>query len=106
MILFGVSIYLVITFFLTFIGIERQNEGIKIFIISMLLTPLAGLFYMATKKKNYVKMKYYYCEECHYVFPENDKYCPICEENGVKVKLHRYRSPYKIADEIEMTDFA
>ena len=63
MILLGVSIYLVINFFLTFIGIEKQNEGLKIFIISMLLTPLAGLLFMASRKKNYVKVKYYY-KEC------------------------------------------
>ncbi len=105
MILLGVSIYLVITFFLTFIGIERQNEGLKIFIISMLLTPLAGLLFMASRKKNYVKVNYYHCKECKYIFPVKIQRCPICEENGKKVRLRRYVSPYNIADTIEVTDF-
>lgn len=105
MILLGVSIYLVITFFLTFIGIERQNEGLKIFIISMLLTPLAGLLFMASRKKNYVKVNYYHCSGCEYIFPVKIHRCPICEENGKKVRLRRYVSPYNVADTIQVSDF-
>ena len=105
MIFLGVSIYLVITFFLTFIGIERQNEGLKIFIISMLLTPLAGLLFMASRKKNYVKVRYYYCNSCDYIFPIKIHRCPICEEKGEKVRLHRYVSPYKVAEASQPVDF-
>jgi hypothetical protein len=106
MILIGVSIYLIITFFLTFIGIERQNEGLKIFIISLLLTPVAGLFYMITKKKNYKRINYYYCDRCEYIFPVKMKTCPCCEEEGEKVRLVRYQSPYRVKENIKMAEFA
>ncbi len=104
MVLLGVSIYLVMTFFLTFIGIEKQNEGLKIFIISMLLTPLAGILFMLTRKKNYVRIRYYHCEACDYIFPIKIHRCPICEEKGVHVKLHRYVSPYKVANSFQLID--
>lgn len=106
MILIAASIYLIVTFLLTFIGIEKQNEGIKIFIISLLLTPLAGLFYITTKKRNYKKVGYYYCHSCDYIFPVKMRHCPMCEEKGEKVKLRRYISPYKLSDKIVIADFA
>jgi hypothetical protein len=106
MILLGVSVYLVVTFFLTFIGIERQNEGLKIFIISLLLTPVAGMFYMITKKKNYARINYFYCKRCDYIFPVRMKHCPCCVEEGEKVRLVRYQSPYKVKEVVEIADFA
>ncbi len=105
MILLGVSVYLIVTFFLTFVGIERQNEGLKIFIISLLLTPIAGLFYMITKKKNYTRINYYYCDQCDYIFPVKMKICPCCKEEGKKVRLIRYQSPYRFTDKIEVAEF-
>lgn len=101
MLLIGVSLYLVMTFFLTFIGIERQNEGLKIFIISMLLTPLAGILFMVSRKRNYARVRYYRCEGCEYIFPLKIHHCPICEEKGMNIRLHRYVSPYNIADTIQ-----
>jgi hypothetical protein len=106
MILIGVSIYLTITFFLTFIGIERQFEGLKIFIISLLLTPIAGLFYMVSKKKNYNRINYYYCGRCDYIYPVKMKNCPCCEEEGEKVRLVRYQSPYRVTENIKIAEFA
>lgn len=104
MILIGVSIYLAVSFFLTFIGNEKQNEGLKIFIISILLTPLVGLFYMATKRRSYSKVNYSYCHECDYILPVKIKHCPMCEEKGQKVRLTRYVSPHDISDKILYTD--
>lgn len=106
MLIIAIALYLVVTFFLTVIGVEKQNEGLKIFIISLLLTPVAGLFYLVSRKKNYSKMSYYHCEHCDYVFPLKMRNCPICEENGYKVKLRKYESPYKIGHKIPVVDFA
>lgn len=106
MILLGVWTYLVITFFLTLIGIEKQNEGLKIFILSMLLTPIAALFYMATKKRSFSRINYSYCHECDYVLPVKMKHCPMCEEKGQKVKLSRYVSPYDLSDKVQIAEFA
>lgn len=106
MLIIAIALYLVITFFLTVIGVERQNEGVKIFIISLLLTPIVGLYYLISKKRNYSKMNYYHCEHCDYVFPLKMKNCPICEENGYKIKLKKYESPYDIGHKIPVVDFA
>jgi hypothetical protein len=106
MLFIAIVLYLVTTFFLALIGVERQNEGVKIFIISLLLTPIAGLLYLVSRKKNYSKMTYYYCEHCDYVFPLKMRNCPICEENGYKVRLKKYESPHEIGQKIPVVDFA
>ena len=106
MLFIAIALYLVTTFFLTLIGVERQNEGVKIFIISLLLTPIAGLFFLVSRKKNYSKMTYYHCDHCDYVFPVKMRNCPICEENGYKVRLRKYESPHDIGQKIPVVDFA
>ena len=106
MVLLVVLIYLLVTILLTLIGIGRQNEGLKIFLISLLLTPLVAGGYMLFRKKNYRKIQFYYCSECEYIFPIRLKHCPICEEKGSKVRLEKYKSPYTVSDKIQPTSFA
>jgi hypothetical protein len=101
-----VFIYLIVTVLLTLIGIGRQNEGLKIFLISLLLTPLVAGGYMLFRKKNYKRIQFYHCSQCEYIFPTRIKYCPICEEKGHRVKLEKYKSPYKVTEEIQTTSFA
>lgn len=101
-----VIIYLVVTVLLTMIGIGRQHEGLKIFLISLLLTPIVAGGYMMFRKKNYKKIQFYHCSNCDYIFPTRIKYCPICEEKGIRVKLDRYRSPYPVAQKIQLSNFA
>ncbi len=81
-------------------GIEKQAEGMKIFLISLFLTPLVGLFYLYGKKNRTSQIRYYHCHECDYIYPVKMKDCPICMEKGVRVKLRKYQSPYLIADKI------
>jgi hypothetical protein len=106
MVLLAASLYLILTFFLTFIGIERQNQGFRIFLISLLLTPIVGIGYILFKKRNFSRVSYYYCDECDYIFPEKSKFCPICEEEGAKVRLKKYVSPYKATKKIRIVNFA
>lgn len=106
MLLIVISLYLIISFLLTLFSIQKENEGLKIFLISLLLTPVTGLIYIIFKKKSYKKVHFYYCSECDYVFPVKMKYCPICEEQGKRVKLVKYNSPYKISDKIIITNFS
>ncbi len=103
MIFLAVFIYLLTTILLTFIGVVKQNEFLKIFLISLLLTPFVAGAYIFFRKKNYVKIQYYYCSACKYIFPLKMKHCPICEEEDAKVKLLKYKSPYKIAEQIHYT---
>ena len=94
MLIYVIVIYLVVTFILTIAGIDNKSEGIKIFIISLLLTPLVGLIMLAKQRKKATSIHYYYCKECDYIFPVKMRHCPICYENNKKVKLVKYQSPY------------
>jgi len=100
-----VLIYLVVTILLTLIGIGRQNEGLKIFLISLLLTPIAAGGYMLFRKKNYKKIVFFQCPKCDYIFPTKIKHCPICEEKGQRIKLEKYKSPYPVVEEIQVSNF-
>lgn len=106
MVFLVVIIYLVVTILLTLVGIGRQHEGLKIFLISLLLTPIVAGGYMIFRKKNYKKVQFYYCAECEYIFPLRIKHCPICEEKGIKQKLQKYKSPYKVSEKIRHASFA
>ena len=96
MLIAAIAIYLVITFILTVIGIEGQSQGVKIFFLTILLTPVYGIILLLKEKHKAVKIHYYYCEECNYIYPVKLKHCPVCEEKGKKVKLVKFENPYKL----------
>ncbi|GMT45597.1 MAG: hypothetical protein IEMM0006_1429 [bacterium] len=96
MLIIAIGIYLIITFLVTVIGIEWHSEGLKIFLLSLFLTPLYGLFLLFKVKHKAVRIHYYYCEECEYIYPVKLKHCPICQEKGKKVKLIKFENPHKL----------
>ena len=96
MLIIAVGIYIFITFLVTIIGIELHGEWLKIFLLSIFLTPLYGLLLLLNGKHKAVRIHYYYCEECEYIYPVKLKHCPICQENGKKVKLIKFENPYKL----------
>ncbi len=100
MLILLIAVYLIVTFVLTVMGIEKQTEGMKIFFISLLFTPIVGMVYLYGKKNRASQIRYYYCHECDYIYPVKMNDCPICLEKGVKVKLKKYKSPYNVADKI------
>jgi len=106
MLIIFIAIYLFITFILTVLGIEKQSEGLKIFLISLLLTPLVGVVYIYGKKPKSSKINYYHCHDCDYIYPVKMTNCPICLENGVKIKLQKYQSPYNVTKEIGTLELA
>lgn len=95
-----IAVYIIVTFLLTVLGIEKQTEGLKIFLISFFLTPIVGMVYLYGKKYKSSKIQYYYCHECDYIYPVKMRDCPICIEKGIKVRLKKYQSPYLVADKI------
>ncbi len=105
MILLFSFIYITLSVILSVLGVQRQEEILKLFLISFLLTPLIGIGYLLFRKKNLTRVHFYYCHECDYIFPAKMKHCPICEEKGKKVKLIPYHSPYRISDKITMITF-
>lgn len=101
MLIYIIAIYLVITFLLTAIGIEKYSEGLKIFITSLLLTPLVGLILMLRQRRRSSRISYYYCEECDYIFPVKMSHCPICAEQHKKIRLTKYVSPTNVTKSIK-----
>jgi hypothetical protein len=106
MLIIFITAYLFITFILTVLGIEKQSEGLKIFLISLFLTPLIGIVYIYGKKPKSSKINYYHCNDCDYIYPVKMKDCPICLEKGVKIKLKKYESPYNISEKIRILKLA
>ncbi len=98
MLIAAIGIYIIITFLLTVIGIERHSEGFKIFMLSLILTPVYGLFLLIKGRHKAVKIHYYYCEECRYIYPVKLKYCPVCQEKNIKVKLIKFENPHKLTN--------
>jgi len=98
MLIVAIGVYLVITFVLTVIGIERHSEGLKIFLLSFFLTPIFGLLLLIKERHKAVKIHFYYCEECRYVYPVRLKYCPVCREKEKKVKLIKFENPHKLTN--------
>ena len=101
-----IAIYLGLTFSLTVMGIERQMAGLQVFMISIFLTPLVGVFYIYSKKHKTSQINYYHCSECNYIYPVKMSDCPICMEKGVKIKLKRYKSPCKVANVVGVLNVA
>jgi hypothetical protein len=101
MVILSIAIYLLITFVLTIIGIEKHTNGFRIFFISLLLTPLVGFIYYSLNSNKSTHISYYHCHECNYIYPVKIKNCPICMEDGIKIRLKKYESPYKISEKIK-----
>ncbi len=98
MLIIVLGAYLLVTFFLTIIKLEKNSEGLKFFILSLILTPLFGFVYLLKNRRKAQKISYYYCKECNYVYPVKMKHCPICLEKNKKVKLVKYESPNKLSE--------
>ncbi len=100
MILVYTLLYIILNAILSVIENDKQEELLKLFLLGMLLTPVVTIGYLLYKKKNSKRVHFYYCSECDYVFPVKMKHCPICEEQGKKIKLTPYRSPYRLTKQI------
>lgn len=101
MLIYIITIYLVITFLLTAIGVEKYSEGLKIFFTSLLLTPIVGLVLMLRQRRRSSRINYYYCGECDYIFPVKMSHCPICAEQHKKIRLIKYTSPNDVTKSIK-----
>lgn len=97
-----VTLYLIVSILISATGYNTYGEGLKIFMLSLLLTPFAGLIYLLVKKKRMNRIRFYHCHHCEYVFPVKMTHCPICEERGYKIKLKKFKSPHYVGNQIHM----
>ncbi len=82
-ILILLSIYIVSVLAVLISSLRRRISRIRLFFISLFLTPVAGsvLLWAADKKIDYEVIRYK-CKSCGYTFTENHENCPICEKDG------------------------
>ena len=100
MILVLTLFYIIFNVILSVIETDNQQHLLKIFLIGLFLTPIAAIGLVLFRKRKAKRIHFYYCDECDYVFPVKMKHCPICEEQGIKIKLTPYRSPYRLTTQI------
>lgn len=100
MLIIAVVIYLLITFILTITGYSITGAGLKVLLLSLLLTPIAGIIYMLKERQKVSSIRYYYCPECEYIFPIKMSHCPICAEEHKKIRLTKYVSPNDVTKSI------
>ena len=105
MILVFTLFYIILNVILSVIGADNPQHLLKIFFLGLFLTPVAIIGVLFFRKRNSKRIHFYYCNECDYVFPVKMKHCPICEEQGKKVKLTPYRSPYHLTKQIRTFSF-
>lgn len=74
---------------LVFLGKGHRFGPVKIFLLSLFLTPIVGAAFIFYKKK--VSLIYhvnrYKCPRCHYKFDEVMTTCPLCKKEGYSIDL-------------------
>ena len=84
--------YIVVVYFFSLLGEKRDIGRKRLFVISLLLTPVIGLAFLLSsqhRKLTMYKEQRYKCDVCDYVFSEHHEYCPHCEKEGHQYKLKR-----------------
>ncbi|MCF8367640.1 MAG: hypothetical protein K9G76_01265 [Bacteroidales bacterium] len=85
-----VVVYVLIAYLFSRLGKYREIGTRRLFILSLLLTPVIGIAFLASsqhRKLNLYTEERFKCEECGYVFSEEHDNCPFCEKEGKQSQL-------------------
>lgn len=81
-------LYLVLVGILTLLATKRKIGRIRIFFVSLFLTPVAGLLaYMNSEPVYVLELTRYRCQKCSIDFTETMGECPYCRRDGVLSRL-------------------
>lgn len=84
----AIYIFLVIT--IAKLGTYKTCGGFRAFMVSMFLTPIIGIIYVALSPiKSVLKIVHFRCHHCGLEYTTNHKYCPSCLKEGEKHHLQR-----------------
>ncbi len=89
MIVYFIVAYLIFTFLVTALAVNRRISMGNAFTLSFFLTPLLGLLAILKTDKTIKITHYatkYHCPRCQAEFNTHKEYCPSCLAEGVKVK--------------------
>lgn len=86
--IFGVIIYFVLSIAIAFLGHNRTIGFLNSLIVSLLLTPIAGLLVVMNSQKLILyHIVQHECPECGFSFDQNHDSCPLCLKEGKYVVL-------------------
>jgi hypothetical protein len=84
-----VLLYTLLVFILTMNGSKRKVGRLRIFFVSLILTPLTGLLVYRLSEPIYVlRITRYHCPRCGIDFTESISDCPYCKSDGTSSRLH------------------
>ena len=85
-----IVIYLFLLATVSKLGTYKKCGGMKAFLVSLFLTPLIGIVYVAISPvKSVLKIIHYRCHHCNLEYTSKQKYCPACMKEGNKHRLEK-----------------
>jgi hypothetical protein len=70
------------------LGSGKVSGTAKVFLCSLLLTPIIGFAYaLSSPKKNVLKIVHYRCPSCGLEHTSKHDYCPTCRKDGKHRRL-------------------
>ncbi|RLD61465.1 MAG: hypothetical protein DRJ05_02540 [Bacteroidetes bacterium] len=73
-------------------GSGREVGGKKTMIVSLVFTPLVGVFYiLSSPGKNTLQITHYRCSKCGLEYTDKHHHCPSCSKDGVKSRIEKIK---------------
>jgi len=86
--IFGITTYLLFVLVIAYFGKDRTIGFFNTLLISLLLTPIAGLIVVVNSQKLILyHIVQHNCPECGYSYSEPHEFCPMCQKDGKYVVL-------------------
>lgn len=84
----GIATYFALAFVIALLGKDRAIGFVNTLIISVFLSPIAGLLVVMNSRKLILyHIVQHHCPECAYGFNEPHEFCPLCQKDGKYVML-------------------
>lgn len=83
----GLALYFFLVATLTYFAKEKKIGSFKIFVISLLLTPIVGVLVYFFSEPIIQYKTTFQCPVCHFEFDQQGTFCTMCEHKGRQVKL-------------------
>ncbi|GAB4331576.1 MAG: hypothetical protein Kow00127_23500 [Bacteroidales bacterium] len=83
-------VYLFLVLTLTKLGSYKKCGSGRAFLVSLLLTPIAGVLYVSLSPlKQVLKTVHYRCRNCRLEYTTFHRHCPSCLKTGEKHRLEK-----------------
>ena len=73
-------------------GSGRDVGGKKTLLVSLVFTPVAGIFYLlSSPQKNTLKVTHYRCTCCGLEYTDKHRHCPSCHKDGIHSRIEKIK---------------